>query len=201
MKRMSMAVAFILLAVLGMRERAEAVAETSGTESLWPGAFRLVDSHDLPGGSWETTADASSGSEKCRFHIRIVLEPRGFFSSFKSPTVTFSSAPGSQCRGYLATLAGVLKFSGPLPTPVKRKEVSAVIVLFGDKLVRLPSGHGFGPKQTGTWLASKLTFESTGSEVYMNLDEANGIGDFSMKDEGYAADVMQELSPVLAGIY
>jgi len=78
--------------------------------------------------------------------------------------------------------------------------VSAVIVLLGDKLVRLPSGHGFGPKQTGTWLASKLTFESTAAEVYLSLDETNGIGEFVMKDEEYAADVVRELTPVLGGI-
>jgi hypothetical protein len=154
------------------------------------GAFRLLES---------TTADASSGSEVCRFRIHIVLEPRGIFSFFKSPTATFSAAPGSHCGGYLATLAGVLKFAGPMPTHARRKDVSAVIVLLGDKLVRRASGHGFGPEATGTWLASKLTFESTAGEVYLNMDETNGIGEFAMKDEGYAADVVRELSPVLVG--
>ena len=122
--------ALFLLCILGAAEFLRA-AEKGNTEALWPGAFRLLDSHDLPDGSWETTADASSGSENCRFRIRIVLEPRGMFSSFKSPTATFSPLAGSQCRGYFATLAGVLKFSGSLPTQVKRKEVSAVIVLLG----------------------------------------------------------------------
>jgi len=190
--------AFILLALLGVAAGAQAATESS-VGTLWPGAFRLLDSHDLPDGSWETTADASSGSENCRFRIHIVFEPRGMFAFFKSPTATFSPVSGSQCRGYLATLAGVLKFSGPLPTQVKRKDVSAVIVLLGDKLVRLSSGHGFGPKQTGTWLASKLTFESA-SEVYLNIDETNEIGEFSTKDEEYAADVVRELTPVLGGI-
>lgn len=40
------------------------------------GAFRLLDSLYLPAGSSETTADARSGSEDCRFHISIVFEPR-----------------------------------------------------------------------------------------------------------------------------
>jgi hypothetical protein len=33
-----------------------------------------------------------------------MLEPRGMFSSFKLPTITFSAVPGSQCQGYFATL-------------------------------------------------------------------------------------------------
>ncbi|HWS70137.1 MAG TPA: hypothetical protein VN325_45825 [Steroidobacteraceae bacterium] len=72
------------------------------------------------------------------------------FSFFKSPTATVSPVPGSHGGGYFATLAGVLKFSGPLPTQAKGKEVSAVIVTFGDKLVRRASGHGFGQEPTGT---------------------------------------------------
>jgi hypothetical protein len=47
--------------------------------------------------------------------------------------------------------------------------------------------------------ASKLTFESA-SDVYLNIDETNGIGELAMEDEEYAAGVMRELSPVLAGI-
>jgi hypothetical protein len=120
------------------------------------------------------------------------------FSFFKSPSVTLSAVPGSQCRGYFATLAGVLKFAGPIPTEAKDKEVTAVIVAIADKAVRLPSGHGFGPEQTGTWLSTKLTFDSA-AEVYLNIDETNGIGEFSLKDEGYAADVVRELSPVFVG--
>jgi hypothetical protein len=178
---------------MGVAEFSRA-AETDSKEALWPGAFRLLDSYDLPDGSWEATADASSGSEKCRFRIHIVFEPRGMFSFFKSPTTALSAVPGSQRRGYFATLAGVLKFSGPLATQVKRKDVSAVIVVLGDKLVRRASGHGFGPEATGTWLASKLTFESTDSEDYLSLDETNGIGEFAMKDEGYAAGVVRERS-------
>jgi hypothetical protein len=47
-------------------------------------------------------------------------------------------------------------------------------------------------------VTSKLTFESAG-EVYLNIDETNGIGELSMKDEGYAADVVREMRPVLVG--
>jgi hypothetical protein len=56
-KRSLLGAACLLACLMGVAELSRSAAE-SGAEALWPGAFRLVDSHDLPDGSWETTAEA-----------------------------------------------------------------------------------------------------------------------------------------------
>ena len=49
----------------------------------------------------------------------------------------------------------------------------------------------------GNWIVTKAFLADGTAEVYLNLDPADGIGEFALKDEEYAQTVLRELETVL----
>ena len=165
----------------------------SSTPALWPGAFRLSDTRVLPEGARRYLADASDGSHHCQFNIQLKLRGRSLFGS----KVTFGRIPNADCRGFLEVLAQVLHYKGAIPSPKTRTDLSAPMAFLGDQQVRLDGSAGFTAGPGGTWFVSKLFLGDGSGEVYFDLDETNHIGEFSLKDDDYAAEVITELASIL----
>jgi hypothetical protein len=170
-----------------------------GAPALWPGAFRLLDSATQSDGTWQMRADASDETAYCQFDLSVKFVTSGLASWFKSSTITFYRRPNTDCRNFLATLSRLLKFTGTIPVVAPVQRCGADIIVLADHAERMRGGHGFKPSTSGTWFVSKLVFSDTGSEVYLNLDDANGIGELSLKDEGHAADVVGKFASLFGG--
>ena len=160
--------------------------------ALWPGAFRLLEATVASDGSRRYLADASEGSSHCQFNIHLRLNGRSLFGS----EVTLSRLPDTDCRRFLEVLAQVLHYKGAIPSSKPRADLTAPMAFFGDHEVRLDGGS-FTSGATGTWLVSKLFLAEGSSEVFFNLDATNHIGEFSLKDDEYAATVISELASIL----
>ena len=59
------------------------------------------------------------------------------------------------------------------------------------------AGGGFVSKPPGAWMATKLLLADGQGEMFLNINEAEGIGEFSITDADYAATVVGELAKVL----
>jgi hypothetical protein len=174
-------------------------ASEPNVPTLWPGSFRILNSTTQSDGTWQMRADASDGTEICQFDLTVRFVATGWASWFKSSTVTFTRRSGTSCRNFLASLTKALKFAGTIPVVASSQRCVAEIIAISDHVERMPGGHGFKPSASGTWFVSKLVFSDTGAEVYLNLDDKNGIGELSLKDEGYAPDVVAKFASIFDG--
>jgi hypothetical protein len=137
----------------------------------------------------------TAGGKMARFRIRI--EPAkpmdgGMFSGRGQ----FLSEPDSDPSAFLLQLkAGLLAKN--LPQNVAReRSVPFKLVISGRNMAH---AERTGLSGVGTWTGAKLFFGSGEgeSQVFLNLDPAHHIGEFSMKDEDYGDGVLRELAKVL----
>lgn len=167
--------------------------------ALWPGAFRLLESRTLADGSLRSVADASDDSRHCQFEI--ILKPGTDRADglFQISTVALVRRPATDCRDFLGTLARALQYDGPLPHVTPKRRIVAPISISGEGMLRVEHEDyaSFEDGPDGTWLVGKLSLTEGGGEVYFNLDRTNAIGEFSIKDEGYAEEVVSKLASIL----
>jgi len=108
--------------------------------------------------------------------------------------------PRSDCTKFLRRVAKELALSGSLPRPPAVEELECSIVILGTSQSRVEEpeiGPSFWPTPSGNWTAGKLFLADGEGEVFLNLNERDGIGEFSIKDEDYAAIVVTELAKIL----
>jgi hypothetical protein len=58
------------------------------------------------------------------------------------------------------------------------------------------SGASFSPTPPGDWTVEKLFRADGEGEIFLNLNERDGVGEFSLKDSDYAAVVVTELAKI-----
>ena len=58
-------------------------------------------------------------------------------------------------------------------------------------------GGSFSSNPPGSWTATKLFLNDGEGELFLNVSAAEGMGEFSPKDEGYASVVVRELAKIL----
>ena len=113
----------------------------------------------------------------------------------------FTERPGADCAGFLRRLALELGFKGPLPSPKPAGSLRASVAIFGVNQSRLPdspeAAGGFSSNPPGNWMAAKLFLADGEGEVFLNFNTVDRVGEFSVKDEGYATIVVTELAKIL----
>ena len=111
---------------------------------------------------------------------------------------TFRHVQGSNPQPLLQALAKALNAKA---VPVPRKTVQVlpfdVAILGANQSRSSREGGGFASKPAGTWIPTKIFLADGEGEVYLNLDPASGIGEFSIKDDDYGDIVLRELASVL----
>jgi hypothetical protein len=143
-----------------------------------------------------TTGDQKPG---CVFEIRLASKPSsgGLFSMAK---LSLDRRPGSDCTDLLRRIGKQLSFSGDLPRPAPVEELPCSIAILGTNQSRVDDqdvGASFSSEPPGNWMVGKLFLAEGEGEVYLNLNERDGLGEFSMKDEDYATTVVTELAKIL----
>jgi hypothetical protein len=178
---------------------AAAVAHKAASEhSLAPAQFHFaaIGSGDGSRDYLATTDDAPS----CKFELRQGPAQSSGSGLFSFSKLSLRRRGGSDCTEFLRRVAKELSFSGNLPRPVLADELTCSIAVLGTNQSRFEEpeiGASFSSTPPGNWTAAKLFLADGEGEVFLNLNEKDGVGEFSIKDEDYAAIVVTELAKVL----
>jgi hypothetical protein len=79
---------------------------------------------------------------------------------------------------------------------VRRKSLPFEYVVLAQGIHRSPDGQ-YDSQKKGDWIAMKLFFGDDAAEVFLNLNPASGVGEFSIKDPDYGNYVVRKLAQVL----
>ena len=173
-------------------------ASSSSPDQLGPGAFRLESLDTTREGTSRYMASIGAAPATCRFALEIERSNPVADSGFSFARAVLRRQPGSDCTTLLSEAARRLGFSGELPRPEPVNELVGSLAIIGTNLSRSEDpGGGFSSEPTGNWTAMKLFLANDQAEVYLNISERDGVGEFSTKDETYATAVVTELAKVL----
>jgi hypothetical protein len=168
--------------------------------ALEPGVFHIVESGPTQGGT-RYLAEASVGTETCEFEIVLGSSKAAAAGPFAFATAAIIRRPGTDCTSFIKGLAHELGFRGKrLPAPSPTDKVAAGVVVLGVNQSRASKPRvagGFSSQPPGSWTVTKLFLADGKGEVFLNLNAAEHIGEFSVKDEDYATIVTTELAKVL----
>jgi hypothetical protein len=161
-----------------------------------PGSFALTEISAVAGGATRYLASVGDGaSQACAFDI--VIRPSVPVGGGHSMAdVTLGRQPKSDCTAFLTALAPALGFKAKLPRPAAASRVEGVLAVLGRGQSARPGG-GYSSNPPGPWTAAKLFLADDSGEVYLNLDEHDRAGEFSIKDEDYAKIVVTELAKIM----
>ena len=180
-----------------------APAELRGAQrgsSLEPGMFHLRDLGPQPDGAAHYVASVEASPRVCQFELVIVGGKVRDGVPFSIAQATLVRRPAADCAAFLKVLAKRLAFTGELPRPKPVERLSASIAILGTNQSRRPAGEiggSFSSTPPGHWTAAKLFLADGEAEVFLNIDAHDGVGEFSIKDEDYAAAVVTELGKIL----
>jgi len=104
---------------------------------------------------------------------------------------------GSQSDAFLKSLSIALGGQGKIPFAKRVNRLPLELAVLGTKQSRVPHDGGFTSRSAGDWMTLKAFLANGDGEVYLNLNPEKGIGEFSLKDEGYAEVVLREVASVL----
>jgi hypothetical protein len=162
--------------------------------------FRVAVLARNPDGGTRYLASTDSPHGRCQFEL--VIEPtKPSSAQFSFTKAALMRRPASDCTAFLAALAPQLDFHGELPAPPRAKSLSLAMAILGTKQSRTPGtgeiAGGFTSTPPGNWTAGKLFFKDGEGEVFLHVNEQDGLGEFSIKDSDYATVVVTELAKVL----
>ena len=177
---------------------AGAASEKPNAATLPHGAFRIAESSTTAAGGRRYVAGAG---ERCAFEIEIAKSEAASGAPFAMTTVALVRRQDADCASFLRDLALELGFKGKMPTPrpVPKLEVAAAIL--GTKQTRSPSDLGqegsFTSAPPGHWTVTKLFLGDGEGEVFLDVNADEKVGEFSLKDEDVAKEVVSELARLL----
>jgi hypothetical protein len=162
------------------------------------GAFRVAESSPTAAGGMRYVARAS---ERCAFEIEIAKSQGVSGAPFTMTTVALVRRPDADCASFLRDLATKLGFKGKTPTPRPVPKLEAAAAILGTKQTRSPAdlGHdgSFASTPPGHWTVAKLFLGNGEGEVFLNVNADEKVGEFSLKDEDAAEEVVSELAKLL----
>jgi len=177
---------------------AAAMSKSPSEHRLAPAQFHLAASESADGSRRyvATTDDTPS----CKFELRHGPSQASGSGLFSFAKLSVHRHSGSSCTEFLRRVAKEVSFSGRLPRPAAADELMCSIAVLGTNQSRFEEpeiGASFSSTPPGNWTAAKLFLADGEGEVFLNLNERDGVGEFSIKDEDYAAVVITELAKVL----
>jgi hypothetical protein len=97
----------------------------------------------------------------------------------------------------MKSLSIALGGKGKIPITKRVNRLPLELAVLGIKQSRVSHDGGFTSKPAGDWIVLKAFLANGDGEVYLNLNPEKGVGEFSLKDEGYAEVVLREVASVL----
>ena len=168
---------------------------------IGPGAFHLADFGVTVDGTSRYLASTDETPSTCKFEVVIEKSEPTSDARFSFAEAALLRRPGSDCTTFLRALAKHLGFTGELPKPASTDRLSASLAILGRNQSRSANlgevAGDFSSTPAGHWTASKLFLADGDGEVYLNINAADGVGEFSIKDEDYATIVVTELAKIL----
>jgi hypothetical protein len=147
---------------------------------------------------WLATHESRRGV--ARFRITMQLKPASGDSPFMFSKGSFEHVADSNPAEFLKQLSSALAARKPEAPRAKVQTLPFAIAILGIGRSRAEEGGeiagGFSSKP-GPWIVTKIFLADGEGEVFLNLDPESGVGEFSIKDEGYGDIVIRELSRVL----
>lgn len=178
---------FLLCVILG---------SAHAQEDVYAVQFKIVQTSGA-GNQSEWVASYDRGGSTAKFVISIAnSSPSGERFSFSKGAI--KHVAGSQPQQFLERLSLALGGKGKVPSAMNVDILPFDIAVLGTRQSRAPgAGGGFTSRPQGDWITMKIFLAQGTGEVYLNLNSAKGIGEFSVKDEDYAEVVLRELRSVL----
>jgi len=136
----------------------------------------------------------------CRFQIQQEPSRSSGGVPFRLAKVSLRRQPGSDCTEFLGRVAKQLDFAGSLPRPAPEDELQGSVVILDTDQSRSEEpeiGASFSSTPPGNWTVEKMFLVDGEGEVFLNLNERDSVGEFSLKDSDYAAVVVTELAKIL----
>jgi hypothetical protein len=202
-----------------------AAAGTAESVMSAPGSvmFRIKEQGSVRRGEAETRiwlASYEAEGKTARFQIKLTLKPPSGDIPFAMTNGTLYREPGSDSTVLLRDLARVLEAKAVPKGAAKQEKLPFQVAILGQGMSRsdgkrmvigssapdvapgpgegTPSFAGsFSAEPKGSWITTKVFLADGEGEVYLNLDPAGGVGEFSIKDPEYGDIVMKELAKVL----
>jgi hypothetical protein len=166
---------------------------------LAPAQFHLTATPSA-GAARNYLASTDDPAPACRFQIQLG-SPRPIGGApFAMTNVTLGREPGADCTRFLQRLGKALALSDDVQPPGPADALSCSYAMLGTHQSREDDpdfGASFSSTPAGNWTCGKLFLADGEGEVYLNLNEPERVGEFSLKDEGYATIVITELSKIL----
>jgi hypothetical protein len=149
---------------------------------------------------WLASHETQGGA--AQFRISLQLKQPSGNSPFSFSKGAIEHVKGSSPQAFIKRLSAALMAKGQIAPKSRVEKLPFDVAILGLGLSRANgsgqfSGGAFAAKPTGPWIATKIFLAGGEGEVFLNLDPTNGVGEFSIKDEGYGNVVIQELSRVL----
>jgi hypothetical protein len=166
-----------------------------------PGALRILETGATVDGSTRYLADAGRPAKPCTFEILIGKSKPAGGGLFGFAPASLIRRPAADCAPFLKELAPHLGFKGKLPAPRSEDRLVASVAVLGTNQSRVTKSPkvagGFSSEPPGNWTVMKLFLADGEGEVFLNVNAADHIGEFSTKDEDYATVVITELAKIL----
>jgi hypothetical protein len=165
--------------------------------SLRPGAFRITETRATADGGTFYLAQTSAS---CSFEIVFARPQTPANGPLGIARATLARRTGADCSPFLRTLAPALGFEGNLPNPAPAAALVASVAILGVHQSRTDApeaGGSFSSNPPGSWTATKLFLNDGEGEVFLNVNAQEGVGELSLKDQGYAKVVVRELAKIL----
>lgn len=147
-------------------------------------------------GHSEWSASFSEAGKEARFVISVEADLKSPGGKHGIVTGSLRRVAGSQPQVFLQRLSHALGAKGEVPAAQAVDRLPVLLMIQGTDLSRASRG-GFTDQPAGDWIAMKLFLEDGKAEVYLNLNPKQGVGEFSVKDDGYAHRVLRGLASVL----
>jgi hypothetical protein len=199
LSRAGLAIGLSLLVACSQARREPAAAGVPKPRSgqpLLPAQFHLT-AVAASDGSRRYLASTDDAGASCRFEIEQKVsggEP------ISLANVVLRRQAGSDCTAFLRRVARELEFTGRLPRAVPAEELVGSVAILGTNQSRSgdpATGVRFSSIPPGNWMAAKLFLADGEGEVFLNVSERDGLGEFSIKDADYAVIVVTELGKIL----
>jgi len=192
-----------LLAALGL---ASCGSGSSGAPHDEPGSVRFrveevssIVLDGIPRKTWLATHERDG--KLARFRIELKLAPPKPGSFFSMTTGALHREAESQPEELLKALAAALDAKRAGPVSERRNSLSFSVAILGQNLSRggkaKATAGSFSSNPPGGWMATKIFLADGEGEVFLNLNPAQGVGEFSIKDSEYGDIVLRELAKVL----
>jgi hypothetical protein len=112
----------------------------------------------------------------------------------------FLAVPGSDASSLIQDLRKPLQANAPPLAMHRVPKLAFTYASFGDHMSQATDG-GFAANPPGKWAAYKLFVGTTSggepAEVFLNVDAADGVGQFSIKDPDYGQTLLSYFNSVL----